>query len=1088
MVVALMAAPSFGQLAGYWKFDETSGTTVLDSSGNGKTGILYSGDDDSNTNLPTRIAGHNGSGNALQFNASTVSGGYNSNGVSVTLGSGALVNLGEAFTISMWVRRDAVIPDDVALPGLLYTDAYELDLATNPDDPEYDNNRWDYFNCEINYLWQFSLGEEVTAQKTLGSWYHYAVTYDGNYLRKYVNGILVGGQLAPTTFSISATTNLLIGSRSDTYMGYFTGAIDDVAIWSGKYLGGAEVAKLAAGTITPLAAVESNPIDPLPSSYYTMERDNGRAWQVQSPWSPLYDPSFNWGASVQADNTIHAWWIDSTNYPLTMPGMCICAEPGYGTEGKAMCKWRFRNLSDYNVIDLNNFSPDHNNITPDVSKFGLEWIDPSWSGSASNIAVLAAYITPGIGLCQETYQRGYQAAGWAWGKNYFKTYARVAAVNASNAYLRVRVFTYDANTFQPKPNKLTYLGEVYWPLYYVGDYAWQEMKYAFPKPYNTIDSHPWLWIEISIAGGNANTKLYIDEFNPASNFPTKLDNSGFDQAPVNTYYYPGDFDKDAIVNYDDFLAMADTWLDTCSWLDPRSGGLLTNGDFSADTVAVGWIDDANKIMNPTGWSFNGTGDYGLWRTAKRGGLNYANWTDVRTIVPIGGDVSAFTTDMYPGDPCGVLSQTASAAAVSGQTYYAMSYVMTWAPGADGPWYGWKDTATMTISIDNVVKATFTRRLSMNKWRALYGTYTAVPADAGKPIEISFSYDNTYSSTNGYPEAYAQAGNMFIGYAYLGTTVPNEWPEKRSNLLTNGGFEDLSAIQSGLPSLYTSLTTSDNSGAWFATGTPAGAIPGWVYEVPSSYDMNNRGGIWASAFYGPPIPTPGLNDIAVYVNNDFILGQVVGALTTGTTYYLDAACGLSSSTYLLDVSDGNGANWPSPAPRMRVELWRIPAGVTDGTVIYNAISGGNPSYVKVAEANVAATGDILGSNSGRGTPDSNWQIIGTSYTATSSDTSMYVRIRGSGGASYRPEYAFSDVYLSTQKRMVAGGTQAANISSGAQYDLLGPYNSYHSALMGLCTLGADIDGNGVVNFVDYAIMAQNWVQNWFTNITGTAPWN
>ena len=40
--------------------------------------------------------------------------------------------------------------------------------------------------------------------------------------------------------------------------------------------------------------------------------------------------------------------------------------------------------------------------------------------------------------------------------------------------------------------------------------------------------------------------------------------------------------------------------------------------------------------------------------------------------------------------------------------------------------------------------------------------------------------------------------MLIGYAYLGTTIPAEWPEGRANLLTNGGFEDLSALDAAYP--------------------------------------------------------------------------------------------------------------------------------------------------------------------------------------------------------------------------------------------------------------------------------------------------
>ena len=37
----------------------------------------------------------------------------------------------------------------------------------------------------------------------------------------------------------------------------------------------------------------------------------------------------------------------------------------------------------------------------------------------------------------------------------------------------------------------------------------------------------------------------------------------------------------------------------------------------------------------------------------------------------------------------------------------------------------------------------------------------------------------------------------------------------------------------------------------------------------------------------------MHDITVYVDSNLILGQVVGSLTNGTTYYLDAACGILS---------------------------------------------------------------------------------------------------------------------------------------------------------------------------------------------------
>jgi hypothetical protein len=1083
VVVALMAAPSFGQLAGYWNFDEGTGTTVADSSGKGNPGVLQKNGGD----LPVWITGHNGTGGALRFNTTTTSN-ADSDWVFVDINNlDAAAHLGGAFTISMWVRSDQSDDWVLRVPTgdwrrLIYTNAYDIELALNPDTETSDDyDGWDYFNSDLTSAWYqipFPNYWEDSGQNYTGLWYHLAVTYDGNYLKKYVNGYLVFAVGAPTSPLATATSKLYIAAmglpNEPNGSGYFAGDLDDVAIWAGSYLPASEIVKLANGDATPLTVADHAPEAPLPPVNYTLESD--MSWN-QGGWRTLWSPAFQWDISLSSNTAktvwmAEAWWWSGS--VLT---------PGARTAVWDWMKW-WPEILDDNTIYVPDTYPDMN-----VATHGMEWVSSSWSGRDPTIAVFAAYITPGIAICENSW--GFTpydpspTRSWAHeDKPYFKSYARVAGVHAQGAKFRVRVYTYGhALAFwEPlvDPNVLTLIGELEMPLSGV-DYQWQEFKFLLPKQGNEGGSTkpklvPQHWFEASVVGGDANTMLYIDEFSPIS-----------DQYATYFYdvnnkiigwrgYLDGDLNKDSFVDYGDLELLANEWVDNNS-LDPRSGGLLTNGDFSADAAAVGTADDANKVMNPTGWSFSGTGNYGLWRTAKRGGLNYTNWTEAGTIVPIGGDISAFTTDMYPGDPCGVLSQTASATAVSGQTYYAMGYVMTWFPGNDGPWYGWKDTATMTISIDNVVKATFTRKLSMNKWRALYGTYTAVLADAGKPIKISFSYDNDYVAY------YAQAGNMYVGYAYLGTTIPNEWPEKRQNLLTNGGFEDLSVIQSAVPSLYTSLTTSDNAGAWFVTGTPA-VIPGWIYEVPSPYDMNNKGGIWSSAFYGPPIPTPGLNDIAVYVNNDFVLGQVVGALTSDTTYYLDAACGLSSGTYLLPNGDGNEVNWPSPAPKIRVELWRIPGGITDGTVIYNAISGGDPDYVKVAEANVPATGDILGSNSGRGTPSSNWQVIGTSYTATSSDTSMYVRIRGTGGASYRPEYAFSDVYLSTEKRQIPGGSQSANISSGVQYDVLGPYNTYHASLMDL--YAADFNGDGIVNFEDFAIMAAEWLEPVFMDITGYIP--
>ena len=163
-VVILTASVAMADLAGYWAFDDGSGTTAVDSSENGKDGSLYAADGFS---YPQWITGHDDTGGALQFNSNATST-PNSNHVLVDIGAADdLANLGEAFTIAMWVRRDAVVLSNY-WPSLIYTDAYDAELAT---DPYADPGSWDshdYFWCDLNASWQLDLDVETEEQKTFG--------------------------------------------------------------------------------------------------------------------------------------------------------------------------------------------------------------------------------------------------------------------------------------------------------------------------------------------------------------------------------------------------------------------------------------------------------------------------------------------------------------------------------------------------------------------------------------------------------------------------------------------------------------------------------------------------------------------------------------------------------------------------------------------------------------------------------------------------------------------------------------------------------------------------------------------------------
>lgn len=64
----------------------------------------------------------------------------------------------------------------------------------------------------------------------LNQWHHVAGTYDGSYLRLYVDGAIVDSLASSINFSNSAV-NLFIGGHA-TMIRHFQGAIDEVRVWS----------------------------------------------------------------------------------------------------------------------------------------------------------------------------------------------------------------------------------------------------------------------------------------------------------------------------------------------------------------------------------------------------------------------------------------------------------------------------------------------------------------------------------------------------------------------------------------------------------------------------------------------------------------------------------------------------------------------------------------------------------------------------------------------------------------------------------------------------------------------------------------
>lgn len=190
-------------LAAAYNFDEGSGGTVNDLSGNGNTGTI--------SNATWSTAGKHA--RALNFNGTNAL---------VTVPDSASLHLATGMTLEAWVNpssmggvwRTVVFKERPG--GMLYALYANNGAANQP----------------VGQLWLGNTEQTAAGAGSLpiNSWTHLAATFDGASLRLYVNGTLV------TTFaasgSLASTTNPLRIGGNSIWGEYFRGLIDDVRIYN----------------------------------------------------------------------------------------------------------------------------------------------------------------------------------------------------------------------------------------------------------------------------------------------------------------------------------------------------------------------------------------------------------------------------------------------------------------------------------------------------------------------------------------------------------------------------------------------------------------------------------------------------------------------------------------------------------------------------------------------------------------------------------------------------------------------------------------------------------------------------------------
>ena len=242
------AAPT-GLVAAY-AFDEGSGTTVTDASGNGNNGTI--------TNATWATAGKYGE--ALQFNGTNAL---------VTIPNAASLQLSTGMTLEAWVNPSTVNANwrDVIYKG---NDNYYLEAtSTNASKPDAG------LIAGGSYADAFG-----TAKLTASTWSFLTETYDGSTLRLYVNGT----QVASTahTGAIATSTNPLQIGGDSLYGQYFAGLIDEVRVYN--------VALTAAQIQTDMTTPVSNGPDTTPPTQPgTLTATAASASEVDLSWGASTD-------------------------------------------------------------------------------------------------------------------------------------------------------------------------------------------------------------------------------------------------------------------------------------------------------------------------------------------------------------------------------------------------------------------------------------------------------------------------------------------------------------------------------------------------------------------------------------------------------------------------------------------------------------------------------------------------------------------------------------------------------------------------------------------------------------------------------
>ena len=232
-------------LVGYWKMDEGTGLSLIDSSGSGNTGTITAGVYSSNVRSKARSAVYD-FGTSLSFN-----------GTSSEIAVPTLPHNTNSFTLSGWTYLTL---NNTSANQALYANILNVRLLIGSGTGTYSGA---YAGVWIGGT-EYSMGLSANvAPSNYGQWVHWALVRSGNTMTLYRNGFLVA---ITNTFPTGNNDGLTgyVGSYYNAY--FFTGNLDEVSLYdSSSTLAQVQSLYLNKGTISGKT----------PLFYYKMDEGTG---------------------------------------------------------------------------------------------------------------------------------------------------------------------------------------------------------------------------------------------------------------------------------------------------------------------------------------------------------------------------------------------------------------------------------------------------------------------------------------------------------------------------------------------------------------------------------------------------------------------------------------------------------------------------------------------------------------------------------------------------------------------------------------------------------------------------------------------